>query len=46
MYFHEKKNIITGTWELYTCFAIKNIGKREKEIKDGGERATTSIHVN
>lgn len=25
-----------------TCFAIQIIGKREKEIKDGGERAITS----
>ena len=29
-----------------TCFAIQTIGKREKEIEDGGERATTSIHGN
>jgi len=43
MYFHgKKKNLITRTREVYTCFAIKNIGKREKEIKDVGERATTS----
>ena len=26
-----------------TCFAVQNIGKRGKEIKDGGERAITSI---